>query len=148
MNPSFVRPRPKEHPDFREPCVLRVKTDCRVSRRSFELYPQRPSKPFALLCWGYRPESTLWGLRVGTEEQLVQPVPLSVFSSMLDYPDFESLCERRADGHDAIRALWRLFRYQELDFDTTLLGTSIAFDVEGPFEHIVLLATMPVIDPR
>lgn len=134
---------PRATESFREACVIRTPLDGRVERRSIELRPQRPSKPFALLAWGYRPESTIHSILVGFEEQLVAPVAGSVFSSLLDYEEFERLLDRRVDGHDAVRALWRLFRYSELDIATANLGTTIIVELSGPFEQLVFLATMP-----
>lgn len=143
-----VRTGLSEKSRFYEPCVLRVETDCRIARRSFELRPQRICRPFALLSWGYRPESTLWSLKVGFREQLVQPVPLGAFSSLLTRGEFEGLLDRRPDGHDAVRALWRLFSYHELAIDTAELGQTLTLEVEGPFELIAVIASMPTLDPE
>lgn len=126
-----------------ETCVIRAPRWESTARRQIELKPQRPCQPFALMIWGHRPESTVYDLSVGNEAQMMKAVPAGTFSSLLEWEEFEALLDRRHDGHDAVRALWRLFTYVSLDLPYAHLGTKITLDVEGPFEHLVVLAKMP-----
>lgn len=128
---------------FEETCALRMPRWESTARRTLEIKPQRPCRPFALMTWGHRPESTIHELTVGRDGQMMQAVPGGVFSSLLEWEEFERLLDKRPDGHDAVRALWRLFSYITIDLPDVPLGTTIGLDVEGPFEHLVVLAKMP-----
>ncbi len=116
-----------------------------TGRRTLRLGHARRCRPFALLTWGYRPESTIHSVAIGADEQLFHPVPGSAFPCMLEYAEFERLLDRRADGHDAVRALWRLFSYQGLDLPPVGLGVRFEVELEGPFDHVVFLTKMPVL---
>lgn len=130
-------------PAFEEACIIRAPLSSQRERRSIDLHPQRPSRPFAILTWGCRPESTVHGVQIGMRQQLLRSMPGSWFSSLLSLEEFDGLCERRPDGHDAVRALWRLFGYERLEMERTEFGSTITLDVSGPFERLLLLAHMP-----
>lgn len=128
---------------FEETYALRAPRWESTARRTLEIKPQRPCQPFALMTWGHRPESILHGISVGFERQMTKSVPGGVFSSLLEWQEFEHLLDKRPDGHDAVRALWRLFAYITIDLPYVNFGSTLSLDVEGPFEHLVVLAKMP-----
>lgn len=140
---TALYPVPQSGHEFEEVCVLRAPLWDRSERRQVEIKPQRPSQPFAILAWGYRPESAIHQLKIGNASQLVCAVPGNWFSSMLTIEEFDRLLDKRPDGHDAVRALWRLLGYQVVDMARAEFGTTITLDLSGPFEQLVLLARMP-----
>lgn len=142
----FTVPRGMQEWPLEEPTIVRVPWNSAMGRARLELRPQRRCRPFALLTWGCRPESTIHSIFIGDEEQLLGPVPGGAFPCMLEYADFEPLLDRRADDHHAIRALWRLFSYQNIYLPHVELGGAFSIELEGPFEHIVFLTKMPVIE--
>jgi len=128
---------------FEETCVIIAPDWSSTARRQIELKPRRPCEPFALMVWGHRPESAIHGLFIGGEQNLEKSAPLGIFSSLLEWAEFDALLDRRQDCHHAVRALWRLFSYITLELPHVPLGTTLTLDVDGPFEHLVVLAKMP-----
>ena len=145
----FTAPRGMQEWPLEEPTIVRVPWDARTGRRQIDLHPQRRCSPFALLTWGHRPESAIRSILIDCEEQLIGPVSGGAFPCMLERVEFERLLDKRPDGHDAVRCLWRLFSYQGLDLPAVELGAQWSIELDGPFEHLVFLTKMPVIEePR
>jgi hypothetical protein len=144
VNP-FALPRGTVEWPLEEVAIIRVPHDGRSDRRKIELRPARRARPFALLTWGCRPESAIYSIAIEENEQLIQATPGGAFPCMLDYVEFCRLLDSRQDGHDAVRAVWRLFSFQGLMLDNIERGARLTIDLDGPFEHVVFLARMPVL---
>lgn len=131
-------------PFFDEPAVIRFDgARASTGRRTLSTRLSRPARPFAVLTWGCRPESTIHAIAVDEKNELVSSIAGTVFGSLLAEDEFERLLDRRPDGHDAVRALWRLFSYHPLAMSPVGVEQRLTVDIEGPFDHLVLLAKMP-----
>jgi hypothetical protein len=116
-------------------------------RRTLSLQLQAPFRPFSLVLWGAKADCKIRNFIVADDHQLLTTLPGCLFESELSWAEFESLLHPIGDplaGYRAIdarliRQLGLIFR---IDLPTVEVGSPIHLDVEGAFEHAVLLGDM------
>lgn len=121
------------------------------------LCPQVLFRPLGFWLWGASALTVVRQLRVGTDEQLVQPVPVQA-SGFFDPPGglaFEDLRVRRAGAPGSLSLLdcdqgflrvsfsGLALHSNQLELATCHLGNQIMLDWEGPLEHAVLWGHTP-----
>lgn len=140
----LARPR-LSSPAERVTVAARLFEDRRQDRRFVELRLTEPFRPSALLLWGTALETKVRDIVIGGDSQLLSTIPGCLFESELSFEEFERLLSPWKEGAPplltapAIRQLGLIFR---LDMPTMVVGQALQLDLEGGFDHGVIIGDM------
>ena len=133
-----------------EAASIRLVEDGAQGQRLLELRFGTPFQPFAIVLWGTRIETRLRDIIIGAESQLLGPLPGCLFESELSFDDFEGLLTPgQFDPFPRItpEAIARLGLVFHMDLSPVPVAHRLCLDIEGPYEHGVILGLM-VTEPN